>query len=175
LILVLTIGAVVFGRAHRGVFPVLALTLAALATAPLLVVRRWPVVVLPVVAAADAVFVVYARLSWPPTAVVAWLLALALCPLMLRRAHALALLIGSEAAVLAAVFVPVSVNPRPWDAPITEALAVLLVWGAGEMLRSRQESEAHRVRVAVELRGLQDQQDHHPAKARQLKRTQHAS
>jgi hypothetical protein len=36
----------------------LALTLAALATAPLLVVRRWPVVVLPVVAAADAVFVV---------------------------------------------------------------------------------------------------------------------
>jgi hypothetical protein len=147
---VLTIGAVVFGRAHRGVFPVLALTLAALATAPLLVVRRWPVVVLPVVAAADAVFVVYARLSWPPTAVVAWLLALALCPLMLRRAQALALLIGSEA-------------------------AVLLVWGAGEMLRSRQESEAHRVRVAVELRGLQDQQDHHPAKARQLKRTQHAS
>jgi signal transduction histidine kinase len=111
-----------------------------------------------VVVAADAVFVVYARLSWPPTAVVAWLLALALCPLMLRRAHALALLIGSEAAVLAAVFVPVSVNPRPWDAPITEALAVLLVWGAGEMLRSRQESEAHRVRVAVELRGLQERE-----------------
>jgi signal transduction histidine kinase len=56
------------------------------------------------------------------------------------------------------VFVPVSVNPRPWDAPITEALAVLLVWGAGEMLRSRRESEAHRVRVAVELRGLQERE-----------------
>jgi signal transduction histidine kinase len=158
LILVLTIGAVVFGRAHRGVFPALALTLAALATAPLLLVRRWPVVVLPVVVAAAAVFVVDARLSWPPTAVVAWLLALALCPLLLRRPQALALLAGSEAAVLAAVFVPVSVNPRPWDAPITEALAVLLVWGAGETFRARQEAEADRVRVAVELRGLQERE-----------------
>lgn len=158
MIVVLTIGAVVFGRAHRGLFPSTALALAALATAPLLFVRRWPVVVLALVAGANAVFVVYARLSWPPTAVVAWLLALAVCPLTLRRPTALALLVGSEAAVLAAVLVPASVNPRPWDAPITEALAVLLVWVAGENVRSRRESQAHRVTVAVELRALHERE-----------------
>lgn len=157
-IVVLTVGAVVFASAHRGVFWSAALTLAVLATAPLLLVRRWPVVVLVVVAGANAVFVVYARLLWPPTAVIAWLLALAVCPLMLRRPLALALLVGSEAAVLAAVLVPASVNPRPWGAPITEALAVLLVWGAGETVRSRRESQAHRVAVAVELRASHERE-----------------
>ncbi len=150
-VLLLTVGAVVFGRVHRDVFPPAALTFAVLATAPLLFVRRWPVV-LAVVVGANAVFVVYARLVWPPTAVVAWLLALALCPLMLRRPLALALLVGSEVAVLAAAVVPAAVNPRPWDAPITEALAVLLVWGAGETVRSRRQSQAHRVAAALELR-----------------------
>jgi len=114
--------------------------------------------VLALVAGANAVFVVYGRLSWPPTAVIAWLLALAVCPLTLRRRPALALLVGSQAAVLAAVLVPASVNPRPWDAPITEALAVLLVWGAGETVRSRRESQAHRVAVAVELRASHERE-----------------
>ena len=82
-----------------------------LATAPLLLVRRWPFAVLSTVAAADAVFIVYARLPWPPTAVVTWLLALALSPLLLPRVQAIAVLVASEAAVLAAVFVPLSVNP----------------------------------------------------------------
>jgi signal transduction histidine kinase len=77
---------------------------------------------------------------------------------MLRRPLALALLVGSEVAVLAAAVVPAAVNPRPWDAPITEALAVLLVWGAGETVRSRRQSQAHRVAAALELRAARERE-----------------
>jgi signal transduction histidine kinase len=155
-VLGLTLAAVVFGHGHRGQSPLLALVVAAAATAPLLVVRRWPLAALSLVVVADATFVIWGRLSWPPTAVVAWLVALAACPLLLRRPHALVLLVATEASVLAAVFVPTSVNPRPWDAPITEALAVLLAWGGAEALRLRWESERRRIQMDEEMRGLQE-------------------
>jgi signal transduction histidine kinase len=152
----LTFAGVLFGHAHRGPFPPLALVLTVAATAPLLVVRRWPLAALGLVVVADATFVVWARLPWPPTVVAAWLLALAACPLLLRRPLAVVLFVLTEAAVLAAVFVPTSLNPRPWDAPITEALAVLLAWGGAETLRSRRESERRRVLVDEQMRGLQE-------------------
>jgi signal transduction histidine kinase len=122
------------------------------------VVWRWPLVAISTVAAADGVFVVYARLPWPPTAVVTWLLALALSPLLLPRVQAIAVLVASEAAVLAAVFVPLSVNSRPWDAPITEALAALVVWGAGETVRARAEAATHRTQAAAQVRDLQERE-----------------
>jgi signal transduction histidine kinase len=158
LIVALTIAAMMFGRAHRGAFPPAALALSALATAPLLGIRRWPFPAVAIATAADVVFVVYARLSWAPAAVVAWLLTLALCPLLLRRVHAVTVLVVSEAAVLAAAVVPAAVNPRPWDAPVTEALAALLMWGTGETLRARREGAAHRVVVARQLRELQERE-----------------
>ena len=123
---------------------------------PLLVVHRWPLAALVVVLAADATFVIVARLPWPPTAVVAWLLALAACPLLLRRPPAVLVLVATEAAVFAAVFVPSSLNPRPWDASITEALAVLLAWGGAETLRSRWESERRRLLADEQMRGLSE-------------------
>jgi signal transduction histidine kinase len=158
LIVVLAAGAVVFGHAHQGSYPPAELALDALATAPLLVVRRWPLAALTVVTAVDAAFVIDARLPWAPAAAVAWLLALALCPLLLTRTQAAVAVALSEAAVLAAVVVPTSVNPRPWDAPLTEALAVLLLWGAGETLRARWEGAAHRAVIAGQLRELRDRE-----------------
>ncbi len=155
-ILALTLAAVVFGHAHRGPFQPLAFILTVIATAPLLVVRRWPLSALGLVLLADATFVVWARLPWPPTVVAAWLLAIAACPVLLRRPRALVLLAVTEAAVLAAVFVPASVNPRPWDASITEALAVLVAWGGAEAVRSRRESEQGRLLVDEQLRGLHE-------------------
>lgn len=155
-VLVLTCLAVVVVQAHRGPFPVWAMVLTLAATTPLLVARRWPLPALSSVVAADATFVVWARLPWPPAAVVAWLLAMAACPLLLRRSPALLLLIVTEAAVLLAAFVPTSVNPRPWDAPITEALAVLLAWGTAETLRSRRDSERRRVLMDEAMRALHE-------------------
>lgn len=152
----LTLAAGVFGYAHRGPVPPLTLTFAVAATAPLLVARRWPLPALGLVVVVDAIFVVWGRLPWPPTAVLAWLLAIAASPLLLRRPHAFAMLVVTEAAVLAAVFVPASLNPRPWDAPITEALAVLLAWGGADVLRSRRESERRKQLMDEELRGLQE-------------------
>ena len=155
LILLMSAAAILNGLAHQDFLPWIAIPLSGAATAPLLLLRRWPTWALVVVAMSNAVFVVAARLVWPPTAVIAWLLALALSPLLLARGRAIALLVTAEAAVLAAVLVPASVNPRPWDAPFTEALAVLLVWGAGERLRSRLDSRAHRAEIAEQVRDLQ--------------------
>jgi signal transduction histidine kinase len=155
-VLGLTCAAAVFGHAHPGPFPPLALVLTAAATAPLLVLWRWPLAALALVVVADATFVVWAQVPWPPTVVAAWLLALAACPLVLPRRPAVVLLIVTEVAVLAAVLVPSSINPRPWDAPITEALAVLLAWGGAESLRSRRDVERRRVLVADEMRDLHE-------------------
>jgi signal transduction histidine kinase len=131
--------------------------LAALTTAPLLVVRRWPMLSLSIVLAANLFFVVFARLSWPLTGVVCWLVAMALCPLLLSRRQALTWLAISEAAiVLAATFVPSSVNATPWDAWLTEFSAVLLAWGIGENLRSRRASAARQQANAAQLRGLRE-------------------
>ena len=62
----------------------------------------------------------------------------------------------TEAAVLAAVFVPGSVSVTPWDATIAEALAVIAAWGAGEMLRSRRQSAAERAEAGEHLRRLSE-------------------
>lgn len=155
-VITLTVAAMVFGHAHRGPFPPLAFILAAAATAPLLVLGRWPLPVLVAILVADGTFVIWARLPWPPTAAVAWLLAMTACPVLLRRSHALVLLALTEAAVLAAVFVPASVNPRPWDAAITEASAVLLAWGGADALRSRRESERRRTLADEQMRVLHE-------------------
>jgi signal transduction histidine kinase len=85
-------------------------------------------------------------------AVLSWLIALAAAPLLLRRMFAVTLLIVAELAVIAGAIMPKSINPRPWDAPITEALTVLLVWGVGETVRSRRETSAQRAEAADELR-----------------------
>ena len=149
---VLTVGAVVFGRAHEYALPWAGLLLDVVATAPLLLVPWWPVLGLSVVTVANAVFVIWGRQAWPPMAVLSWLIALAAAPLLLRRMFAVSLLIVAEVAVIAGAVMPESINPRPWDAPITEALAVLLVWGAGETVRSRRETGTQRAHAAEALR-----------------------
>jgi signal transduction histidine kinase len=148
----LTLDAVLFGQAHEHTLQWAALSLIVLATAPLALVPWWPAPALSAVMVANAVFVIWGRQIWPPAAVVSWLIALAAAPLLLRRLQALTLLVVAEVAVIAGAVVPASINPRPWDAPITEALTVLLVWGAGETVRSRRESRAQRAQVADELR-----------------------
>lgn len=155
-VVILTVGAVLFSRAHHDALPWVALLLAATATAPLLVLRRSPLLGVGLVAAANAVFVVVSRLPWPPTAVLAWLLALGMCPLLVSQRQALIVLVGTEVAVLTAACLPVAVNARPWDAPITEALAVLLVWGAGQSLHSRRDWELRRIKDEAQLRALQE-------------------
>ena len=152
LVAVLTVGAVLFGRAHEYALPWAGLSLDVLATAPLLLVPRWPVLGLSVVTVANAVFVVWGRQAWPPYAVLSWLIALAAAPLLLRRVFAVSLLVVAEVAVIVGAVMPESINPRPWDAPITEALAVLLVWGAGETVRWRRETGMQRAQAADELR-----------------------
>ena len=155
---VLTLAAVVFGGAHRGEFLHVALILDLLATAPLLVVGQWPFASLAAVVAANSVFVAWGRPVWPPTAVVAWLVALAVSPLLLRRAQAVGLVVLAELAVLVGAVVPAAINPRPWDTPITEALAVLVVWGLGETFQSRRETQVQRRQVAAELRAARERE-----------------
>lgn len=156
---VLTAGALGFSRVHHVDAGIAAsLVLAAVATAPLLLTRYLPLLGLSLVAGANAVFLVLARLAWPPTAVAAWLLALAASPLLLRRGPATTLLVSTEIAVLAAVFVPHSVNPTPWDASITEALAILLAWGGGESVRSRRESTIRKKEIAAQLVAMKERE-----------------
>ena len=150
-----TVSALLVANVHADALPVVGIPLAGLATAPIMLLRRAPVAAVTSVAAANAVFVVDSRLAWPPTAVLVWLVALAACPLAISRRMGLLIVVGSEAAALAGAFVPTSVNVRPWDAPITEALAVLLAWGIGETLRLRRESEIQRAATNARLRDLQ--------------------
>jgi signal transduction histidine kinase len=156
MVVILTVSAVLFSGAHHDAMPWVALPLAIMATAPLLLLRRSPLLGVGLVAAANAVFVVVSRLPWPPTAVLAWLLALGMCPLLVSRRQALIVVVVTEVAVLTAACLPAAVNARPWDAPITEALAVLLVWGAGESLHSRRDWELRRLRDEAQLRALRE-------------------
>jgi signal transduction histidine kinase len=151
-----TVSALLVANVHADVLPAVGIPLAGLATAPIVLLRRAPVAGIVLVAAANGVFLVDSRLPWPPTAVLVWLVALAACPLVMSRRLGLLIVAGSEAAALAGACVPHSVNVRPWDAPITEALAVLLAWGIGETLRSRRESETQRVATNARLRELQE-------------------
>jgi hypothetical protein len=116
-----------------------AVPLALLASAPLAVGGRFPAVSLCVVLVANTGFLLFARGSWPPEAIAAWLIALGACPVLLPRALAFLALAATEAAVLAGVFVPSSVTGSPPDssAILAEAAAALVAWGAGEAVRAR--------------------------------------
>jgi signal transduction histidine kinase len=129
-----------------------------LATLPLLAVRRWPLAALGVVTVVNGGFVAGARLSWPVSAVVAWLAAAALAPVLLRRRAAVGLLVVSEVAVVVAVLLSASVNPTPWDASLAEGLAVFAAWGAGESLRGRRASAIRQARIAAQLRSAQERE-----------------
>ena len=155
-VVLVTASAVLAASVHADVLPAVGIPLAGLATAPIALLRRAPMVGVALVAAANAVFVIDSRLPWPPTAVMVWLVALAACPLVMSRRLGVLIVAGSEAAALIGVCVPNSVNGRPWDAPITEALAVALAWGIGETLRSRRASELQRAASNARLRELQD-------------------
>ena len=133
-----------------------AIPLGVLATAPLAVGRRFPGAAIGLVLLANAAFLMFGRLSWPVAGVAAWLIALGACPVMLSRPRAVMAAALTEAAVLAAVFVPGSVSVTPWDATIAEALAVIAAWGAGEMLRSRRQSAAERAEAGEHLRRLSE-------------------
>ncbi|MEO8889871.1 MAG: histidine kinase [Jatrophihabitantaceae bacterium] len=156
-VLALAALALASARLHHGHVPVgLAVAGALVATVPLLAVRRWPLAGLGLVVLANGGYVAAARLSWPLTAVIAWLVATALAPMLLRRGPAVALLIVSELAVVVAVFVPATVNATPWDATLAEALALLVAWGLGESVRARRLSAARAASVAGQLRSLHE-------------------
>lgn len=134
----------------------MAMPLAVLATAPLAVGRRFPGVAIGVVLLANGAFLLSGRLSWPLGCVAAWLIALGACPVMLPRARAVTALALTELAVLAAVFVPASVNETPWDATLAEAAAAVVAWGAGEMLRSRRQAAIDQAATAEWVRSLRE-------------------
>src|SRR5258707_15538548 len=85
---------------------------------------------------ANAVFVVFGRLSWSVAAVTGWLIALAACPLVLPRRAAVLAVAPTEGAVLLGM-ADLRRNLTPSDAPAAEALAVSAPWGAGQRLRRR--------------------------------------
>ncbi|HEX9066782.1 MAG TPA: hypothetical protein VF843_16855, partial [Streptosporangiaceae bacterium] len=131
------------GRTAGPFPPALALALGLAGTAPLAVIRRFPAAAVGIVLAANAGFIVFGRMSWSVAAVIGWLLALAACPLVLRRRPAiLALALTEVAALLGAA--GLGQNVSPWDATIAEALAALAAWGAGEMLLARRRTAAER-------------------------------
>jgi len=133
----------------------LAAVLGLLATAPIAVIRRFPATAIGIVLTASAMFVVFGRLSWSIAAVAGWLIALAACPLMLRRGQAIVAVTATEVAVLVAAFAP-SGSTTPWDASAAEALAVIAAWGAGEMLRARRQSAIDQAAAAAQLRHLSE-------------------
>jgi signal transduction histidine kinase len=133
-----------------------ALPLAALAaTAPVALLRRYPAAAITVLLTAGAVFMIWGRLVWPVPAIAGWLLALAACPLVLRRQAAVAAVLASELAVLTAAGVP---GASPWDATLAEALAVVAAWGAGETLRARRQATTAQAAAAARLRAVSERE-----------------
>ena len=132
------------------------LPLGLLATVPLAAVRRWPQAALATVLAANTVFVVFGRLSWPIPAVAGWVVALALCPLRLPRRTAFAAFCYSEAVVVCAALASTARDYTPWDATAAEILAVLTAWGLGESLRVRRQSAAEQDAAAVLVQQLRE-------------------
>jgi signal transduction histidine kinase len=135
--------------------PGAAMVLGLLATAPIAVIRRFPAVAIGMVLTASAVFVVFGRLSWSPSAVAGWLIALAACPVMLPRRRAVLAVVLTEIAVLLAALGP-GASTTPWDATAAEALAVIAAWGAGEMLRARRQSVIDQAAAAEQVRYLSE-------------------
>ena len=157
-VLLLVAIAVSVTGAHHPKLGTAAVPLACFATGPLILVRRWPGVALGVVLAANAVFVMVARTSWSAGAVICWLIAIALCPLMFTARRSVTLLLAAELAVAIAAFVPRSVSSTPWDATIAEALAVLLAWGFGEQVRGRRAARDEQRQVEAVVIGLRERE-----------------
>ena len=143
------------GKAAGPLNPAAALTLGLLGTAPIAVIRRFPGPAVGAVLTANAMFVVFGRLSWSIAAVTGWLIALAACPLVLPRRTAVLAVALTECAVLLGM-ADLRRNVTPWDASAAEALAVLAAWGAGEMLRARRQSAVERAEAAERLRYLSE-------------------
>ena len=143
------------GRAAGPISPSLALVLGLLSTAPIAVIRRFPLPAISVVLTASAAFIVFGRLSWSVAAVTGWLVALAACPVMLARRPAILAVALTEVAVLLGA-AGIRGNATPWDATAAEALAVIAAWGAGEMLRARRQSAIWKVEAAERLRRLSE-------------------
>ena len=155
--LVLTGFAIRFSiQRHEGLNPHLAVALALASTAPLLLLRLLPILALALPVLSGAVFITTARLEWPSASIACWLAALALCPLHLRRPHALGGLAFAEASVAAALFVPPRINATPWDATVAELLAAAAAWWVGESVRGRRDARAERAAVADRLRTLSE-------------------
>jgi signal transduction histidine kinase len=124
-----------------------------LATAPIAVIRQFPGPVIGLVLAASSVFVIFARLSWSVAAVAGWLFAVAACPVLLRRRTAILAVAAMEVAVILGVL-NLRANATPWDATAAEALAVIVAWGAGELLRARRQAAIEQAAAAAQLRQL---------------------
>ena len=133
----------------------LAIVLALCATLPLAVIRKFPGPAITLILASNAVFVMFARLSWPPAVLLAWLIALAACPVMLSRRRAVLALALTEVAVLLGPLRLGRVS-TPWDAASAEALAVVAAFGVGEMVRARRESALASAAAADEVRYLSE-------------------
>jgi len=156
-VLVLTGLAIRFSvQRHQGLHPHLAVALALVSTTPLLLLRVLPLLALALPVLSGAVFITTARLEWPAASIFCWLAALALCPLSLRRTHALAGLAVAEVSVAAALFVPPRINATPWDATVAELLAAAAAWWLGETVRSRRDTRAEQAAVAHRLRTLSE-------------------
>jgi signal transduction histidine kinase len=126
-----------------------------LATAPIAVIRRFPGPVIGLVLAASSVFVIVARLSWSIAAVAGWLFTVAACPVLLRRRQAILAVAAMEAAVILGTL-NLRANATPWDATAAEALAVIVAWGAGELLRARRQAAVEQAAAAAQLRQLSE-------------------
>jgi signal transduction histidine kinase len=126
-----------------------------LATAPIAVIRRFPGPVIGLVLAASSMFVIFARLSWSVAAVAGWLFAVAACPVLLRRRQAILAVAAMEVAVILGML-NLRANATPWDATAAEALAVIVAWGAGELLRARRQAAVEQAAAAAQLRQLSE-------------------
>jgi signal transduction histidine kinase len=143
------------GRSAGPLSEGLALTLGVLATAPIAVIRRFPRSAVGIVLAASAGFVAFGRLSWSPAAVAGWLIALAVCPLVLSRRLAVIAFALTQLTVLEATL-SLGGSATPWDATAAEALAVVAAWGAGELLRARRQAAAEQAVVQARVRDLSE-------------------
>jgi signal transduction histidine kinase len=143
------------GKTAGPLNPTAALLLGLLGTAPIAVMRRFPGPAVGAVLTANAVFVVFGRLSWSVAAVAGWLITLAACPLVLPRRAAVLAVALTECAVLLGT-ADLWRNVTPWDASAAEALAVVAAWGAGEMLRARRQAAAERAEAAERVRYLSE-------------------
>ncbi len=149
---ILTVAALLESNKNSGpLLPGLALLLGLLGTAPIAVIRRYPTIAVAAALTANAVFVLFGRLSWSVAGVAGWLIAVAACPVVLPWRRAVRAVALTEVAVLLGV-AGLNGNATPWDATAAEALAVLAAWGAGEMVRARRQS----AKTAEELKSLSE-------------------